>query len=144
MNTMLKLIYPFFICSSLLFSQDQLEDQFKYAKQLYDQENYFDAVTELKRLIFFDEKKEFSYEANMLAGRAYKAGAKLNDAIYHFTQAEINSQTAGEYYNAGIEIVRATILRRTTARTLMILKNLEEDKRFNDKINELNYWRGWA
>ena len=36
-----------------MFGQNTLHQQFEYANQLYNQEKYFDAITELKRLQLF-------------------------------------------------------------------------------------------
>ena len=36
-------------------AQGYLAEQFSFAKHLYEKEEYFDAVTELKRLLFFNE-----------------------------------------------------------------------------------------
>ncbi len=44
-----------------LFAQDSFADQFNLAKKLYDEENYFDAITEFKRLLFFDESEKYSF-----------------------------------------------------------------------------------
>lgn len=38
------------VCSGL--AQNSLDDQYNYAKSLFDQEKYFDAITESKRLLF--------------------------------------------------------------------------------------------
>ena len=67
------------------FPQDSFQQQFDFAKKLYGEEKYFDAVTEFKRLLFFDETGNFSYEANQFIGLSYKEGAKFSDAIQHFS-----------------------------------------------------------
>lgn len=127
-----------------LSAQNTLDDQFKYASKLFNEENYFDAVTEFKRLLFFDETGKYSYEANKIIGLSYKQGAKFSDAIHHFSLAEINAGTSQEVYESKIEIIKINILRRTTERALSLLNNLKSDERFNDKIDEINYWTGWA
>ena len=66
-----------------IFAQDPFQQQFDLAKKLYDEENYFDAVTEFKRLLFFDETAKYLYEANKLIGLSYKEGAKFSDAIHY-------------------------------------------------------------
>jgi len=127
-----------------LIAQNSFEEQFTYAKKLYDEENYFDAITEFKRLLFFDEAKSYNYEANFLIGLCYKGGTKFSDAIQHFTIAELNSSTEEELFKARIEIIKVNILRRTTQRALALLDSLESDVRFNKNSEEINYWRGWA
>jgi len=133
-----------FLFSSFSLAQDSYERQFDLAKQLYKSENYYGAITELKRLLFFDKDNQFLYEANELIGRCYKQGAKLLDAIRYFTLAEIHARNDEEIYKSRIEIIRLNILRRTTSRAHKLLDSLNSDKRFIDKKNEINYWRGWA
>ncbi|MHA2101330.1 MAG: hypothetical protein ACW99A_21950 [Candidatus Kariarchaeaceae archaeon] len=125
-------------------AQDSAEKQFNYAQELFNSENYFDAITEFKRLLFFDNSDEYRYTGNSLIGSSYKQGAKFSDAIYHLTLAEINARNEEELYNSRIDIIRVNILRRTTDRALKLLDSLHADKRFNKKIDDINYWRGWA
>ena len=132
------------ILTTNLFAQDSFADQFNLAKNLYEEEKYFDAVTEFKRLLFFYEGDNYSYESNLLIGLSYKEGAKFSEAIQHFTLAELNSKNIDEVFIARLEIIKANILRRTTARALTILDSLLNDSRFASKIDEINYWRGWT
>ncbi len=81
-----------------LFAQDSYNIQFNYAKKLFGEEKYFDAITEFKRLLFFDESNTYNYEANFFIGLSYKGGAKFSDALQHFTLAELNSRTEAEFY----------------------------------------------
>ena len=127
-----------------LFAQNSYDEQFNFAKKLYDEENYFDAITEFKRLLFFDEAKSYNYEANFFIGLSYKGGAKFSDAVQHFTIAELNSRTESEVYESRLEIIKVNILRRTTQRALALLDSLQNDARFNKNLEEINYWRGWA
>ena len=134
------LVIPF----SLLRAQDSFKEQFQLAKNFYAKENYFDAITELKRLLFFDNEEKYLFEANDLVGQCYKQGGKFSDAIRYFTLAEINAKYPERIYKEKIEIVRVNILRRTTQSAFRILNSLETDNRFKDKIDDINYWRGWA
>ncbi len=129
-------------CAS--FAQNSFDAQFNFAKKLYSDEHYFDTVTELKRLLFFDENSEYNYEANLFIGKSYKQGAKFSDAIRHLTLAEINAKNIDELYVTRIEIIRINILRRTSRRALKLLDSLGTDERFIDRKNEIKYWRGWA
>jgi hypothetical protein len=126
------------------YSQDSFRQQFELAKKLYNEENYFEAVTEFKRLLFFDENGKYSYEANKLIGLSYKQGAKFSDAIHYFSLAEINANTSEEFFESRIELVKVNILRRTTERALTLLNDLKEDERFKNGLDEFNYWTGWA
>ena len=132
------------ISATNLFAQDSFAEQFNYAKKLYAEEKYFDAVTEFKRLLFFDEEDNYSYESNLLTGLSYKNGAKFSEAIQHLTLAELNSKNIDEVFIARLEIIKVNILRRTTGRALALLDSLQTDSKFTGKADELNYWRGWA
>lgn len=140
------LITSIFILSGTIstIAQDSFQQQFGLAKKLYNEENYFDAVTEFKRLLFFDESEKYSYEANKLIGLSYKHGAKFSDAIHHFSLAEINANTSEEVFESRIELVKVNILRRTTERAHALLDDLKKDERFSKNMDEINYWTGWA
>lgn len=127
-----------------IFSQDSFQQQFDLAKKLFDEENYFDTVTEFKRLLFFDDTGKYSYEANKLIGLSYKQGAKFSDAIHYFSLAEKNASTEDEVFESKIEIIKVNILRRTTSRALTLLDDLRIDKRFNNRMDDINYWSGWT
>ncbi len=133
-----------FIPVLLLQAQDSFEEQFQLAKNLYVKENYYDAITELKRLLFFDNGGKYLFEANDLIGQCYKQGGKFTDAIRYFILAEINTKNPDQVYKEKVGIVRINILRKTTESAFRILNSLETDSRFKDKIDITNYWRGWA
>ena len=138
------LIATILLISCASFAQNSFDAQFNIAKTLYSDENYFDTVTELKRLLFFDDNSEYNYEANLLIGKSYKQGAKFSDAIRYLTLAEINAENIDELYETRIEIIRINILRRTTRRAFKLLDSLEADERFTDWSGKIKYWRGWA
>ena len=132
------------LISCAAFAQNSFDAQFNFAKKLYSDEEYFDTVTELKRLLFFEENGEYNYKANLLIGKSYKQGAKFSDAIRYLTLAEINAKNIDELYETRIEIIRINILRKTTRRAFKMLDSLESDERFIDRKDEIKYWRGWA
>src|SRR5574337_832914 len=99
---------------SFLMGQETLKEQYEYSLELYKQEKYFDAVTELKRLNFFDTGKTYSFESNLLIGLSYKEGGKYSDALKYFTLAEINAGDDSDLFEAKISQARVNILRRTT------------------------------
>ncbi len=149
LNMNFKINRNYFTAIILLISgasvaQSSFDAQFNFAKKLYSDENYFDTVTELKRLLFFDENSEYIYEANMLIGKSYKQGAKFSDAVRYLSLAEMNAKNIDELYESRIEVIRINILRRTTRRAFTLLDSLEADVRFADRTDEINYWRGWA
>jgi len=87
-----------FFLSALLFpvkAQDHLSIQFGYANNLFNSKLYFDAITEYKRLQFFDSTKTFNYEIN------YKIGENFTN---NFSQIQIIEQIRmpqGKYTQKG-------------------------------------------
>lgn len=143
-SKILYIVLMVLIATANLSAQDVFAEQFNYAKRLYEEEKYFDAVTEFKRLLFFYEGDNYSFESNLLIGLSYKEAAKFSEAIQHFTLAELNSSTEYEVFESRIEIIKVNILRRTTQRAFALLDSLENDVRFRQNSEEINYWRGWA
>ena len=84
-----------------------------------------------------------AFQSNLLIGKCYKAGAKLDDAARYFTLAEMKASNNEDYFNSKILNARTNILRRTNKQAERILYQLERDSRFNSSIKEINYWRGW-
>lgn len=134
----------FFVLPLLLNAQNLLSIQNDYADNLFKTKQYFDSITEYKRLLFFDTNNEYAYNANLKIGKAYKAGAKLDEAIKYFVIAELNATAPKQKLDAKIEIIKTNILRRTTDRALQLLDELENDKSVTIEKDSLNYWRGWA
>ena len=132
------------LSARITYSQDALQTQYNKAAALYEAGEYFDAITEFKRLLFFDSEKKYSYLANEYIGDSYKMGGKFSDAIIYYTYSEIAAVTDSEIFNARVNCIRANILRRTTTRALAMLDTLSADNRFKKKIQIINYWKGWA
>jgi hypothetical protein len=126
-----------------VFAQNTLKHQFEFASELFNQEKYFNAITELKRLQYFDKEKIFSFQSNIIIGKSYKAGAKFDEAIKYFKIAEINAADDEQYFLCKVLAARTNILRRTTKQSDTILNELLNDARFISKKNEINYWLGW-
>lgn len=125
-------------------AQDYLKSQFDYANNLFNAEQYFDAITEYKRLLFFDSTNTYRYQTEYRIGESYKSGAKYDDAVKYFSLAQKDAQSKEEIFAAKSQVVRSNILRRTTDRALQLLDELEKDSTFQNKIDTINYWRGWA
>jgi tetratricopeptide (TPR) repeat protein len=125
-------------------AQDKLISQKRYADRLFTNQQYFDAITEYKRLIFFDSTYSLHYQADFKIGECYKAGAKFDEAIKYFSKADQISQSDSASFDCKTQIIRTNILRKTTDRALQLLDELEKDDRFKRRIDEINYWRGWA
>ncbi len=135
------LVVMLLVCPCL--AQNSLEEQYNYARGLFEQEKYFDAITESKRLLFFDEQKLYEFDANMLIGLSYKAGAKYNEALKYFILSEINSKNDEQLFNAKILSARTNTLRRTTQQSEKILNSLLASPKYFNKTKEIKYWLGW-
>lgn len=143
MNFVNKIITQLLIFAVNLFAQQYLSEQMKIADSLFSAEKYFDAITEYKRLLYFDSTKHFSFQANFKIGLAYKEGGKFSEAIKYFTLAEMNAANSKQLFDSKIYQVRSNILRRTTARADKILDELESDNRLIEFEREIKYWRAW-
>lgn len=144
MTFVIKIFFISILFAACAFSQSTLQLQYEYAEHLFKQEKYFDSITELKRLQFFDLEKEYLFESNYLIAQCYKAGGKFDEAVKYFTLAEISAGNDSDYFNSKIFIARANILRRTNLQAERILNELLNDARFTAKHKELNYWLGWS
>lgn len=144
MKTRLVTILLFFLSINIVKGQDNLSAQLNYANSFFSSKQYYDAITEYKRLLFFDSTKIYQYEANFKIGKSYKTGAKFDDAVKYFSLAELNARNDDEIFETRTQIIRTNILRRTTERALQLCDDLEKDERFNAKADTINYWRGWA
>lgn len=139
-------IFPFVFLLNLACVQGQnsLQMQLNYADSIYNSADFFDAVTEYKRLMFFDTSGIYNYYGNFKIGSSYKKGAKFEEAIKYLTLASINAETIEEEYTSKLEIVRVNILRKSTDRALNLLDEIEKKyPQFADS-SDINYWRGWA
>lgn len=126
------------------YAQFQLSAQFDYANKLYSINHYYDAITEYKRLIFFDSSKTYYFTAYFQIGKCYKAGAKLDDAIKYLALAEMSTTSDEERLKSKFEIVRCNILRRTTSRAHQLLNELEKTILTKEMRDSIYYWRGWT
>lgn len=141
---MKKCLVIFFAFISVEAFPQNLLKQLNYADSLFNSENYFDAITEYKRLMFFDTSKSFSFIGNLMIAKCYKAGGKYDDAIKYFSKAEISAKDYKEKYTAKIGIVKSNILRRTINRALQVLNEMEISYEFSQMRDSINYWKGWA
>lgn len=140
-NKKILALFPLLLIN--VFSQNSKQEQYEYARNLYVQEKFFDAITELKRLQFFDKENTFAFQTNLLIGKCYKSGAKFDDAVKYFTLAEINAKNDSDYFESQILNVRTNILRRTNKQAERMLTQLSQDSRFSFKAKEIKYWAGW-
>lgn len=144
MKARILFILSFMSIAVLCNAQDYLKSQFNYANELFKAEQYYDAITEYKRLLLFDSTNTYRYQAEYRIGESYKGGAKYDDAIKYFSLAEKDAQSKDEIFATKTQVIRSNILRRTTDRALQLLDELEKDSTYRSEIDTINYWRGWA
>ena len=142
---MKSLLYISFLSTILVLSaSDKLQSQLNFADSLFNTENYYQSITEYKRLQFFDIQNEYAYETNFKIGAAYKKGGFYEKAIEYLTKAKIEANFKQEIFDAEFQIVRTNILRNTFDRALQLLDEIEKKETRTDFQNELDYWRGWT
>lgn len=139
----MKIIFSLILISLSVFGQNVLQKQFDYAEDLFKQEKYYDAVTELLRLSFFDNEKQFEYKTNLLLGFSYREGGKLSESLFYFTKAVLSSKNIEEEIYAQKELLKIYILRRQTSQAEKILSDFENKKEHITK-EEILYWKGWV
>lgn len=136
-------VIAFLFISSSCFPQHFLEEQYQYAHSLYNEKNYFDAVTEGKRLLFADTVGSYSHPGNMLIAHSYKAGGRFEDALAYFNLARKYSSGNRDDYIARLEAVKCLIILRSPS-ALTLLRGLEKDHTSEyDPYGSPAYWRGW-
>jgi TM2 domain-containing membrane protein YozV len=79
----------------------------------------------------------------MFMGKAFKAGSQSSQAAESFTNAEISSKSIDQLFEAKIEKIKINLLRRAINSADNQLTEMERDKKFQSRISEINYWRGW-
>jgi tetratricopeptide (TPR) repeat protein len=127
-----------------IHAQNKLDEQLKYADKLFETGQFFDAITEYKRVLYFDSEERLKDVINFKIAKCYKAGAHFGEAIKYFSLAEKVLYEDSSKFRVHIEIIRCNILRRTTARALQLCDKLSNNRNFHAHSEEINYWRGWA
>ncbi len=142
----IKTLFIFFMLFAFfrIAAQTDLDIQRQYADSLFSEHKYFDAITEYKRLLFFDKEKKFDFLANFKIGLAYKNGGKYEQAIKFFKFAEKSAVNPEDRLNISIWIARTNILRGTTEIALDSLNNIASRINDSTKLAKINYWKGWA
>ena len=142
-----KIISYSFVLLSLLFVNTEAQDldkQYDHANSLFNSEKYFDAITEYKRLLFFDKAEQYNYQSNFNIGLSYKFGAKYDEAITYFYLSEMAAQSDSLKIKSRLQRIRVNILRRTTDNALVMLKELHKEFPNQVDSNTIAYWQGWA
>lgn len=121
-----------------------LVTQYNYAKELYVQEKYFDAVTEFKRLLFFDKKGEYSYESNLLIAKSYANGGFYKNAEEHFYLASVFSRLPRQLFDVKLEQLKMFLLSRNEQKAMDALSEISYRKEFLNFNDEIIYWGGFT
>lgn len=137
---LILVLLPLFIVKP----QSEIEELFNRAEKLFSESQYFDAITEYKRYLFFDTSKTRNFEIFDRIAASYKAGAHFEDAIKYYRLAEKETIDDEKLFLTKINIVRVNILRRTTSQAFTLLNEIESNEKYRFRKNEINYWRGWA
>jgi len=133
-----------FLCLCFQIKAQNLDKQKLFADSLFYSENYFDAITEFKRLIFFANDNKTLFEANYKIALCYKAGGKYDNAIKYFNFAKLNTKLFKDSLESDLQIIRTNILRRTIPNALSLLKKLKNISPNQIDTSMINYWSGWA
>ncbi|MGE5364299.1 MAG: hypothetical protein ACM3SM_09225 [Bacteroidota bacterium] len=141
----IKYIFPFLLL--LVFSsasaQGSLENCWQNAEKLYNEKQYFDAITEYKRLLFFDAGGKYTQTAMQKIAYCYKGGAKYDDAVEYMARSLQLTLEKEEKFRIRMEIIKLNILRHSTAQAMHELDELgkEAGAVYGDSVN---YWKAWA
>jgi len=142
-DTAILLLFIVLLGKAETRAQDELARQYEYACLLMQKGNYYDAVTEFKRLLFFDMRNKYKFVANSRLGECYKQGAKYADAVFYLNVALQNSPGNKERLIMKKEIIKVNILRRSFDNALQQIYELEKDTT-SGFAEEADYWRGWT
>ncbi len=128
----------------LVFAQ-QLEApasrQKDLADQLFSSGNYFDAVTEYERLLFFDSTEVYECSALCRIGLSYRAGGKFEEAEAYFNKAIRAAGSRSVADSIRLELIKTTILHHDYGTAFNVIKQYEAS---SSRTSVANYWRGWA
>jgi len=91
LTLLLLLILP----ANLLFSTPSAEqDQFDFARTLFDAKEYFRAIGEFDRLLFFFPRTKLAAEARFLTGLSYYRAGQYPDSCRAFSAVSTNREFA--------------------------------------------------
>ena len=141
----MRLIITLYIVVSCinLFSQDFEQRPWEYANTYFEQEKYFDAITEYKLLLFFEESGKFKFDILLQIGKCYKKGGKFDESIKYFAKSKNEAKNIDEKYISDLEMLKVNILRRTTSRAFLLLDSMQMNKNYSFHEDDFYYWRGW-
>lgn len=127
-----------------IYAQTSVDEVYSLAEKLFEVKNYFNAITEYKRAQFFDNENKYTFDSNYKIGLCYKYGRFYENAIRYFSNASKYCKTIDDDFELKIQMIRVNILRKTTQNAFQLLHQLEKDSSFQNKKDEIYYWKGWA
>jgi hypothetical protein len=143
MNLLNRKILLILIAFLIQINSQELKKQLEYADRLFELDQFYDAITEYKRVQFFDDSSKYNYNTNLKIALSYKNGAKLEDAEKYIVQAIKYADNKDKNYESMITLARINILQRKNQRATEILNRFLENPEYDEKTNELYYWKGW-
>ncbi len=119
----------------------QIAKQKQLADSLFASENFYQAITEYKRLQFFDIQNLYETFTNSQIAKAYKKGKFYQKSEEYFRKAIESSISTEEINNLKIELVKIFIIKKEKQKALSLLDSLGKS---HFEKNQLDYWRGWT
>lgn len=144
MNKNIFTLLVFILIQGSLYCQENLEGQYLLARDHYENESFFDAITEFKRLIFFDDSAVYKAESEYYIGICYKKGGFYSEAIEHLASAKLINKDDELAYKIRIEIIKNNILRRTIKNAFQEITALDTVVNDFEKKRELKTLTGFA
>ncbi len=112
-----------------------------FADSLFSSGNYYEAITEYKRLKFFDKENQFQFHSDLQIAIAYKNGGFYQQSEKYFDKALDDAETIENKELAEIELAKMFIVSGQSDKALNLLDKIETG--FTSP-NKINYWKGWA
>lgn len=129
----------FFVCEVLAAQNNFVDLIIAKADSLYESGNYFFAITEYKRAIFFEKDKTFRSRCFYKIGLSYKYGGFFEKAIENFGRAIISSSDSIFILNCRIQIARCQLLNGNIDAARYSLLGVPDTFRGGEKF----YWLAW-
>ncbi len=134
-------VFLFIIGHGNLFAGQPLKSQLAFADSLFKSGNYYQAITEYKRYLFFDEDSSAAGYCFSQIAESYKAGGFYEKAENNFREAMKFEKSINAQKTTEVDLIRTMILSRKTNCALNELDTFEN--KFGDSLIA-DYWRGWT
>lgn len=139
----MRLLILLSLLSGVHFTQtNEVSSLFTHGKLLFEQEEYFHAITELKRYLFFSQDSSLHHEANLMIAQSYRSGGFFRLASPYFLSARDMAKNQQEKISAMIEHAKNEILKGTPETALKILNLAYNQSSESSVQREITYWKG--